>query len=897
MAIDPIQFQGYTERQGFEPIKLPDPNPFLRENLSSINNSLQNLEQGVLRNMKAEYTGKAANQTRQLEALQKFSQSLTGVMTTAAQQFDEYRQTEMLGLFYEDEEARRLATDQQTAGEVALNQAHNATSQAAVNATKSGAPYSVAERLQNLSGLQRYYYAQAAAKDAAENYQTERDERLVSDSSTITIIDEFGNKRDIAINKPDKTRSEHAAVVAHLRQEYLSKLNGVSRGMLAKHVFPTMEKADDAAMRAHSLNADIQESITTRNTAFENLLQTYETDDTAVATYLNTVYNTRDSKGNVLGYGGARAELFKSIKLLEQRGIDVDLEQIKKSPIPGGKPGETMGSRFKMQFMQLEEELEDQARGEYKEDEEARIIQANQLEEDLMTQVRPDMTEAEYLALQDGYKRGRHQLGLDVQESSELKNYYENLTLSAQEKQDRIQLLKFKESKGLLTMEDLANQPPEIQQQFLKSAQTQDKLRAETGQYKTIDKEIEGTVLNNPSLNLLPGQKAGGNANLVIEHLKAEHRKRTLALMASPEFENDPNRASLQAWQDLQTEYNAGQTNPNSIYYVDQNGFSNFIDPSGEDAKARVRALEYQTKVITTTKDNPKWLENKETVTALVGGEDFFKKIENGWGAGPGRYEIHPRIAYIADLLNVSPFAVIHQARQTLGMTELPKLAEYAATYANAPLETRQFINKALQGLSTSNQYRRQTSSQWDVRPVFAGTIPNTSQGYEPVLSLIRSGEGGWNSVNRGRAGDTPGGLPKATSMTIGQLDKMQAQKQIFAVGAYQFTPGVLIFAMKQAGLKGTDLFTPENQNRMALALMFGSKRPRLAAYLRGESNDLNGAHRELSLEWAGVIGPDGRGAYDGDAAGNRGTISAQNIRQALIQARKYYMSGGNRNV
>jgi hypothetical protein len=44
MAIDPIQFQGFTERQGFDPIKVPDPNPFLRENLGTIDASLRNLE-------------------------------------------------------------------------------------------------------------------------------------------------------------------------------------------------------------------------------------------------------------------------------------------------------------------------------------------------------------------------------------------------------------------------------------------------------------------------------------------------------------------------------------------------------------------------------------------------------------------------------------------------------------------------------------------------------------------------------------------------------------------------------------------------------------------------------------------------------------------------------------
>ena len=66
-----------------------------------------------------------------------------------------------------------------------------------------------------------------------------------------------------------------------------------------------------------------------------------------------------------------------------------------------------------------------------------------------------------------------------------------------------------------------------------------------------------------------------------------------------------------------------------------------------------------------------------------------------------------------------------------------------------------------------------------------------------------------------------------------------------------------------------------------------GGKRPRLAAFLRGESNDITAAHQELAMEWAGVAGPNGRGYYDGDKAGNRASVSATRVRQALIAARK----------
>jgi hypothetical protein len=155
------------------------------------------------------------------------------------------------------------------------------------------------------------------------------------------------------------------------------------------------------------------------------------------------------------------------------------------------------------------------------------------------------------------------------------------------------------------------------------------------------------------------------------------------------------------------------------------------------------------------------------------------------------------------------------------------------------------------------------------------------------LLGLIRSGEGSWNSANRGVAGDTPGGIGQLTSKTIGSLEQMQAQGRVFAVGAYQFTPGVLARARRESGLPPGAPFTPENQNRMAMALLTGTKRPALARYLKGESNDLNAAHWDIAREWAALQAPNGRGVYDGDSAGNKGGIPAAQVRQMLIQARR----------
>jgi hypothetical protein len=157
---------------------------------------------------------------------------------------------------------------------------------------------------------------------------------------------------------------------------------------------------------------------------------------------------------------------------------------------------------------------------------------------------------------------------------------------------------------------------------------------------------------------------------------------------------------------------------------------------------------------------------------------------------------------------------------------------------------------------------------------------------YGGLAALISSGEGGFNSVNRGGAGDTPGGM-NLTSMTIGQVEKLQNSGQVFAVGFAQWIPGNLAGARKAANLSPTDKMTPENQLKLFWGYVLNSdKRPILRDYLLGKNNDVNAAQNELAFEWAAVQDPNGRGKYDGDKGGNKASIGAQKARNALMAAR-----------
>ena len=172
--------------------------------------------------------------------------------------------------------------------------------------------------------------------------------------------------------------------------------------------------------------------------------------------------------------------------------------------------------------------------------------------------------------------------------------------------------------------------------------------------------------------------------------------------------------------------------------------------------------------------------------------------------------------------------------------------------------------------------------------------LDETLNDYGGLAELVRGGEskgsGLYNAYNGGTT-DSAGKMD-ITSKTIGEMEKMQANNEVFAVGAYQFTPGVLTEARIYSGIKKDSIMTPAVQDRLFWGMLLsGRKRPALAAYLLGQSEDLRAAHEDLALEFAAIQGPDNVGMYDNDVAGNYATIDAMLVRETLVNARNLLLN------
>ena len=164
----------------------------------------------------------------------------------------------------------------------------------------------------------------------------------------------------------------------------------------------------------------------------------------------------------------------------------------------------------------------------------------------------------------------------------------------------------------------------------------------------------------------------------------------------------------------------------------------------------------------------------------------------------------------------------------------------------------------------------------------------------KPLLDLIAKGEGDYNAINRGRAGDTPGGIQYLKgqtfeNFTVGQVMKMQ-RWEVFAVGRYQFIPSTLRWAVNHSSVDELDMFTPEVQDRLMATLVI-YKRPAVGAYLRGEHDLLGWALNELAKEWASIEYRYGRSYYS--VGGNRAKISRAEVSTVLQDIKNTWQAKG----
>jgi len=167
-------------------------------------------------------------------------------------------------------------------------------------------------------------------------------------------------------------------------------------------------------------------------------------------------------------------------------------------------------------------------------------------------------------------------------------------------------------------------------------------------------------------------------------------------------------------------------------------------------------------------------------------------------------------------------------------------------------------------------------------KPSSTSVATTSNAGYwAPLLETIAKKEsvgGSYDSIYPGTTKQKRYGGKALTEMTIAEADAWQSstyrERGSSAAGRYQFMN--ILSQAKAAGLKGTDMFSPENQDKMAISLIV-DKRKITPQMIKDNPNE---AMIRLGMEWAAFPMP----------------VDMQGHKQ-FVKAGQSYYAGDGRNA
>jgi hypothetical protein len=149
------------------------------------------------------------------------------------------------------------------------------------------------------------------------------------------------------------------------------------------------------------------------------------------------------------------------------------------------------------------------------------------------------------------------------------------------------------------------------------------------------------------------------------------------------------------------------------------------------------------------------------------------------------------------------------------------------------------------------------------------------------LLDIIAGGEAGkmgYDAANKGKAGDTPEGMPGLSNMKIGEVMQLQGERKLFAAGRYQIIPktlaGLMSGAYGNTGLTLNDVFDKTTQDKLAQTLI--DKR------LKQGGTDPIKQQYALSQEFASIANPYTGKSYHVGVGDNKASITTEQIQTAL---------------
>lgn len=269
--------------------------------------------------------------------------------------------------------------------------------------------------------------------------------------------------------------------------------------------------------------------------------------------------------------------------------------------------------------------------------------------------------------------------------------------------------------------------------------------------------------------------------------------------------------------------------------------------------------------------------------------KDMTKLIEptwNGYGIEfrvKDQYKNDPALQGVAKSLNSGKDSVAGPINKLIRMSaHLTGTTDYEKIY-NEQFKSRLWItpdktgiddNETLDSVSNIPEAALKAPLKRAPQPAGFETVPSSKKGQVgQLLDSIGAAEGANYDTLFGYA-EQEGAPFAGTQVTDMSLDEVQALQKLMvrqngissAVGKYQFIQDTLRSAIAGLGLKGSEKFTPEVQDKLALWLL--QNRTSFGDWIIG-NGDAAKFQNELATQWASIPNTSGRSHYADDGVNN----------------------------
>ena len=866
-----IGFKGYAQSLGFDPIKAPD---LASKELEQGKNEIRNMERrsesdlrvrqayadsmatayrqeadnrndnqnfetqwrrGYQEAVNQNYRIQTANANQNVENVSNTFAALGNLSQTAAKLATDYRakkdeDDEIYGQNYviQNGITPKMAFDVEL-GEQALSQGETQLNALANQASNP----EVRKTIKGLSGKKLYGAIKQLAIMGAQEYPIWMQENL---DKEIIVGDRKTSLRQAQMGDP----TNRGAAKAVLRNEYLKRFSGIDPAVANKYLYEALNRFDAqddaqyATQRGKALEAEEDAENTT--TLMTNIRG--PEGGAAVTTWI--LEQAGGDKSAVRGWRSKAMELL-SAQANVGSFTSTDFQKLYDTPV-------SLGGAAPQKFGELYPEIKglENAVNKYnnaknqqsEEDDRQRKISFEKQASDLLSNLGRPPTEAEIKELKEGYMREFKELSVP--------GYLKDLqSREAFQKDLGNKNLEFLYANGLLNSKELRTTGKYTSDQIIEWEARAKKGDAINKISKTTrdnaDDQVEGALRG--ALGNVPG---GANQNTsyfaALTYAQRDVLSRAQGLMQTMEPDVAYAEAAKQVVADIANgkngvgKYKVNGTTVNGKFVAEAKpklvGFQLAGDPTGaSNAQTRLRIIGNELDKNKSLIQTKKYLTEGE-VQQLVNGQGIPAVLEGIAKQTPG-----------ADVIDV--------ANAQLGAFGLKP---FQRTGANAIVD---MVSPEVRRMLTNR------SSPIRAMTALNRTYGNGSDAYRPLLDLIASQESsndkagnGYNSFNTG--GSAGGTVPygsgnsfrgqKISQMTVGQVMDLQVSEDLHATGRYQIIGKTLRGLVKAGVAKREELYSPEVQDRLGIALIKGRSN---RFFTTGKG--LGDAVAGMGAEWIGL--------------------------------------------